>query len=193
MGIRKATAAIALAGSASSTSFASAAAYDRSFAIADSMMSIVGSTERSGVLLLLPDNGLGIVALDFSLPDDYERNTRWRLSVLVAATGDVTCDAHFAPVLFARRRGGVQPAVTGGGSGTGMNSANGTATVGFTPNTHAEKLFPIERAASGTFSEMLPGDVLTVGLARNGTSAPDTCTGSVSVHGADVRYTVPPS
>jgi hypothetical protein len=171
----------------------SAQAYDRSFSISDTSLELTPPAVRQGVLVLLPNTGLPAFGLTFVLPVDYRRNSTVRLSLLMATSGNGACRVHFTPIVLIRRRQGVNDVFRAPpGAGSGLTVTNGSETQQLIPGTDSAKFYTIGRAASGAFSEMLAGDVVSIGFVRRSALAEDTCTGSLVIYGGEVSYRVAP-
>lgn len=131
----------------------------------------------------------------FVVPEDYALGTNLRLNVLWSTTSTGCTFVFFAPTVAFARVGHVSDTPVGNAAGiTHETSANDVLTLPGVANTAQVATFLI--TPHDNFAEILPGDVVTLGLSRSPANANDTCTDPPStaesnlvIRGLYVTYT----
>lgn len=182
------TLSIALGAVSAALASAPATAQDRSFSIPPGAM--VGSVQ--GTSVDLPKSGTPVVAINFTVPMDHAPGTQIFVRVYMQMNAGSPCTAQTQLVTAARRRPGQVAYITtfpnidrvvpiGGVEATDFAGADNTVVV---------KSYAVRTPAAAPFNGLRPGDNINLRIQRLSEDPSDICSGTLSVWGADVRYTL---
>jgi hypothetical protein len=138
----------------------------------------------------LNDTSNGTVSLNFTLPNDYKKNSPAVVLMSLANVGG--CEFDFRGVNIGRFRTG-QAWFSTAGPGSGFTKiGQNLETAPASGQTVFTSDFELKPASNNTgFSIHKPGDVITLNFHRFGGPSPETCTTELYVIKAKIKYQTP--
>jgi hypothetical protein len=135
--------------------------------------------------IILPDASTPAFEFGITLPPTYRTGTPLTLRV-VWHTSDTSCGIELAPNFTAVARPGrthiIGPTASTGLTAVGGNTLNAPATT----NQSSAKSYTLNTPVAGT--PLRAGDTYIFGVFRSSAAGSDTCTSSLVVQGASIKY-----
>lgn len=169
-----------------------AAAQDKSFSIPPAAIAALNGQSGGSSIDLLKNATSPGFAINFMVPMDHALNTQIVVRVYMLMQSGSPCTAATQLVNVGRRRPGQLAYVTTFPSIDRVVPAGSIEQTDFTAadNTVLVKTYYVRTPLAAPFNGLRPGDNINLRIQRLTADPSDTCTGTLSIWGADVRYTL---